>query len=262
MRDRPLRWIGLVLSNDPENLLAAIIADDRDGVTEASGGVILRLRYHHRGGAPRHPVPEVPTGARQPCPVANRLRRCIGILGSRQRRFNLLQALSRNFVRVAGDRPIWQLLNFVRVLDECSAHGQATHTGFERFPYGSFDPSSGTTNVNFAGRARVFRSMTIRRPPLSGREWTRLHLAFKRLLGGNYRRRFSVRKIGILSLLILCAVAPALAQRAPEPDVVPTEKEINSFEKAQGAGREVVGIGRSAFPGSMKVSFQAARSIG
>jgi uncharacterized membrane protein YkoI len=39
-----------------------------------------------------------------------------------------------------------------------------------------------------------------------------------------------VRRTGILLLLTLCAATPALAQRAPEPDVVPTEKEIKSFE--------------------------------
>jgi uncharacterized membrane protein YkoI len=31
-------------------------------------------------------------------------------------------------------------------------------------------------------------------------------------------------------LVILCAATPAFAQRTPEPDVVPTEKEIKSFE--------------------------------
>jgi len=67
--------------------------------------------------------------------------------------------------------------------------------------------------------------------------------SFKRLLGGNYRRRFSVRKtIVVLSLLVLCAVAPALAQRTPEPDVVPTEKEINSFEKAKVSLAEAIRI--------------------
>ncbi|HEY4815464.1 PepSY domain-containing protein [Bradyrhizobium erythrophlei] len=42
-----------------------------------------------------------------------------------------------------------------------------------------------------------------------------------------------MRKTGILSFLIVCAVAPAFAQRTPEPDVVPTEKVIQSFEKAK-----------------------------
>ena len=42
-----------------------------------------------------------------------------------------------------------------------------------------------------------------------------------------------MRKTGILSFLILCAVAPAFAQRVSEPDVLPTEKVIQSFEKAK-----------------------------
>src|SRR5260370_4964177 len=37
----------------------------------------------------------------------------------------------------------------------------------------------------------------------------------------------------MLSLLILCAATAAFAQRAPEADVVPTEKEIKSFEAAK-----------------------------
>jgi len=52
-----------------------------------------------------------------------------------------------------------------------------------------------------------------------------------------------VRKtVVVLSLLVLCAVAPALAQRTPEPDVVPTEKEINSFEKAKVSLAEAIRI--------------------
>jgi uncharacterized membrane protein YkoI len=42
-----------------------------------------------------------------------------------------------------------------------------------------------------------------------------------------------VSKAKILSLLILCAATSALAQRAPEPDVLSSEKEIRSFEKAK-----------------------------
>jgi uncharacterized membrane protein YkoI len=34
-------------------------------------------------------------------------------------------------------------------------------------------------------------------------------------------------------LVILCAATPAFAQRTPKPDVVPTEKEIKSFEAAK-----------------------------
>jgi uncharacterized membrane protein YkoI len=51
-----------------------------------------------------------------------------------------------------------------------------------------------------------------------------------------------VRKTRILSLLILCAVAPAFAQRAPEPDVLPTEKVIKSFEKAKVSLAEAIRI--------------------
>ena len=42
-----------------------------------------------------------------------------------------------------------------------------------------------------------------------------------------------MRRTSILMLVILCAATPAFAQRTPEPDVVPTEKEIKSFEAAK-----------------------------
>ena len=42
-----------------------------------------------------------------------------------------------------------------------------------------------------------------------------------------------MRKTIVLSLLMLCAAMPAFAQRAPEPDVASTDKEIKSFEAAK-----------------------------
>jgi len=51
-----------------------------------------------------------------------------------------------------------------------------------------------------------------------------------------------VRTAKILSLLILCAASSAFAQRAPEHDVVPTEKEIKSFEAAKVSLAEAIRI--------------------
>jgi uncharacterized membrane protein YkoI len=51
-----------------------------------------------------------------------------------------------------------------------------------------------------------------------------------------------VRKAKILSLLILCAATSAFAQHTPEPDVVPTEKEIKSFEAAKVSLAEAINI--------------------
>jgi uncharacterized membrane protein YkoI len=51
-----------------------------------------------------------------------------------------------------------------------------------------------------------------------------------------------VRKTKILSLLILCAATSAFAQRAPEPDVVSTEKEIKSFETVKVGLAEAIKI--------------------
>ena len=50
------------------------------------------------------------------------------------------------------------------------------------------------------------------------------------------------RKTIILTLLVLCAAAPALAQRTPEPDVLPTEKEIKSFESTKVSLAEAIKI--------------------
>jgi len=55
-------------------------------------------------------------------------------------------------------------------------------------------------------------------------------------------RRLSVRKAKILSLLILCVATSAFAQHTPEPDVVPTEKEIRSFEAAKVSLAEAINI--------------------
>ncbi len=51
-----------------------------------------------------------------------------------------------------------------------------------------------------------------------------------------------MRTAKILSLLILCAASSAFAQRAPEHDVVPTEKEIKSFEAAKVSLAEAIRI--------------------
>jgi uncharacterized membrane protein YkoI len=51
-----------------------------------------------------------------------------------------------------------------------------------------------------------------------------------------------VRKAKILSLLILCVATSAFAQHTPEPDVVPTEKEIKSFEAAKVSLAEAIKI--------------------
>jgi uncharacterized membrane protein YkoI len=51
-----------------------------------------------------------------------------------------------------------------------------------------------------------------------------------------------VRKILSLVILCLCAATSAIAQRAPEPDVVATEKEIKSFEAAKVSLAEAIKI--------------------
>lgn len=45
----PCAGFRLVLSNYPEGLLAAIVPNDRDGMTKANDGIIVWLRRHHGG---------------------------------------------------------------------------------------------------------------------------------------------------------------------------------------------------------------------
>ena len=56
-----------------------------------------------------------------------------------------------------------------------------------------------------------------------------------------------LRKTMMLSLLIFCAATSGFAQRAPEPDVVPTEKEIKSFESAKVSLAEAIKVAAKNF---------------
>jgi uncharacterized membrane protein YkoI len=51
-----------------------------------------------------------------------------------------------------------------------------------------------------------------------------------------------VRKTRFFLLLILCVASSALAQRAPEPDVSPTEKEVKSFETVKVSLAEAIKV--------------------
>ena len=51
-----------------------------------------------------------------------------------------------------------------------------------------------------------------------------------------------MRKTTILSLFILCAAASAFAQRAPEPDLISTDKEIKAFETVKVSLAEAIRV--------------------
>jgi uncharacterized membrane protein YkoI len=51
-----------------------------------------------------------------------------------------------------------------------------------------------------------------------------------------------VRKTTILSLVILCASASAFAQRAPEPDLISTDKETKAFETVKVSLAEAIRV--------------------
>jgi uncharacterized membrane protein YkoI len=54
-----------------------------------------------------------------------------------------------------------------------------------------------------------------------------------------------VRKTIILSLFILCAAASAFAQRTPEPDQIPTDKELKAFETVKISLTEAIKLAAS-----------------
>jgi uncharacterized membrane protein YkoI len=78
-------------------------------------------------------------------------------------------------------------------------------------------------------------------------------------VGRDDKRETLVRKTTILSLLILCAATSAFAQRTPEPDVVPTEKEIKSFEAAKVSLAEAIRIAAKKYRDAkvVEVSFDS-----
>src|SRR5205085_11331113 len=118
----------------PKDLFATVTAEDRNSMTKSNDGIVLRFGRHHSGRTPHRPVPEVPASAGESFPVANQLRCCKGFLGGRQRRLNAPKSFSRHLVGVCRDRPVWQLVDRVRVFNECSAHSKETRGDIERFP--------------------------------------------------------------------------------------------------------------------------------
>jgi uncharacterized membrane protein YkoI len=78
-------------------------------------------------------------------------------------------------------------------------------------------------------------------------------------VGRDDNRKPFVRKTMILSLLMLCAATSAFAQRTPEPDVVPTEKEIKAFEAAKVSLAEAIRIAAKKYRDAkvVEVSFDS-----
>src|SRR6202022_1255915 len=75
------------------------------------------------------------------------------------------------------------------------------------------------------------------------RRRTRLYLAQLRApREPDYGRRLSMRHTTSFLLFILCAATSAFAQRAPEPDVLATEKEIKSFETVKVSLAEAIKV--------------------
>jgi hypothetical protein len=115
MRQRSLRWIGLVFTDNPKRLLAAVIADDRHRGAKPHLCVVIRIRHDTSRGAPRAPVAQVARGLRHRGAIARPL--CDTVRGLRRgdRRLDLREAFRGDVVGMLGDRPIRQVQGGVGV---------------------------------------------------------------------------------------------------------------------------------------------------
>ena len=70
-----------------------------------------------------------------------------------------------------------------------------------------------------------------------------------------------LHKSTIVALLSMCAVTFAFAQRTTEPDLVPSEKEIKSFEKAKLSLAEAIAVAAKKYKNAkvVDVSFDSQR---
>ena len=120
----PLRWIGLVFTDDAKRLLAAVIAEDGHRAAKPHLRGVIRIRHDASRGAPRVPVAQVAGRLRHRGAIARRLRGAMRRLRRGDRRLDLREAFRGDIVGMLGDRPIRQVLDRVGVgiLYEGSAH--------------------------------------------------------------------------------------------------------------------------------------------
>src|SRR5260221_4998394 len=124
VRDRTFGGVGFVLADDPERLLAAVVAPDRHGGSEPDFRGVCRGRHYSRARAAGGPVAQLAPRCGKGCAIRRGVRNGVSFACLRQGIFDLRQAGFGNVVRMLGDRPFVQL-NIIDVLslDEGPAHG-------------------------------------------------------------------------------------------------------------------------------------------
>src|SRR6266550_9419673 len=130
MRQRPVRGIGLVLADDPEDLTAPVVADDGYGRAKMHLAAIARRRDQLRACPPRSPVTQVASCPCERRAIVRRVRRSVLLLKARDFGLDSRKPLRGHEVRMRRNGPIRQLFDRVlHVFDECSTHGSGVAIG-------------------------------------------------------------------------------------------------------------------------------------
>lgn len=124
VRDRSVRGIGLVLSDDAKGLLPSIIANDRHGTSELNIGNIGIGGDELRAGASGIPVTKIARGLRQRIAVARRLGFAMAPPCHLQRRLDQFQSTLGDIIRMLGKGAIRQVLDEMVFVYKGSAHGR------------------------------------------------------------------------------------------------------------------------------------------
>ena len=124
MRQRSVRRIGFVFTDDPKRLLAAVVADDRHRAAKTDLRGVIRVRHDASRRTPGAPVAQVAGRLRHRGAIPRRLRGGMRRLRRSDRRLDLREAFRGDVVGMLGDRPIRQVLDRVGVgvFYEGSAH--------------------------------------------------------------------------------------------------------------------------------------------
>jgi hypothetical protein len=124
VRYRSTRRIGLVLSYDPESLLTAVIATQRDGCAEGCRVSMRRRRNELGARAPRAPVADFAHCGGGGMRIGSRNRFPVRLLEASNSRLDRSKAFGSDKVAVPGNRPLGQLPDVLVVFpDEGAAHG-------------------------------------------------------------------------------------------------------------------------------------------
>src|SRR5258708_36230547 len=133
VRDRALGGIGFVFADDPERLLAAVVAPDGHGGAEPYFRCVGRGRHYPRARPAGGPVAQIASRRGKSSAIRRGLRDGVSFACLRQGILDLCEASLGNIIRMLGDRPLGHLeIVDVLFLDEGPAHGSLPSGGKRR----------------------------------------------------------------------------------------------------------------------------------